>query len=250
MQKHFVLLLFVSMSFKIFAQSMDELVKQADALEKQMKEQESYAKFKEIVKSQPQHLYALNKCSELASRIGRMQSTKEKQADFYKAAKIYAERALKVNPKDSDANMVMSLAYGRMALLLSGKEKIAYVRDIKVYAERAVAYNSKNFKALHVLGKWHYEVTSLNAIEKAGLKVFYGGLPKASYDSSLYFYQKAGALSPGFVLNYLEMAKVYYKMKNKTKAIELLKQTLKLPDATSEDALMKQEARELLKDWS
>jgi len=250
MLKHFVLLLFVSMSFKSFAQSVDELVKQADAFEKQMKEQEAYAKFKEIVKSHPQHLYALNKCSELASRIGRMQATKEKQADFYRAAKIYAERALKVNPKDSDANMVMSLAYGRMALLLSGKEKIAYVRDIKIYAERAVAINPNNFKALHVLGKWHYEVTNLGVMEKAGLKVFYGGLPKASFDSSLYFYKKAAALSPGFVLNYLEMAKVYYKMKNKNKAIELLKQTIKMPDTTSEDALVKKEAGELLKEWS
>lgn len=250
MLKHIVFLFFVSMSLTSLAQPVEELVKQADALEKQMKEQEAYVKFKEIVRLHPQHLYALNKCSELASRIGRMQTTKEKQADFYKAAKIYAERALKVNPKDSDANMVMSLAYGRMALLLSGKDKIQYVRDIKTYAERAVAYNAKNFKALHVLGKWHYEVSSLNAVEKGALKVFYGGLPKATYDSSLYFYQRAGALSPGFVLNYLEMAKVYYKQKNKTKAIELLRQAIKLPDTTSEDALVKKEAGELLKDWN
>lgn len=250
MLKHFVLFLCIAISIQSIAQPVEELVKQADALEKEMKETEAYAKFKEIVRQHPQHLYALNKCSELASRIGRMQNTKEKQADFYRAAKIYAERSLKVNPKDSDANMVMSLAYGRMALLLSGKEKVAYVRDIKIYAERAVAYNPKNFKALHVLGKWHYEVTSLNAVEKAGLKVFFGGLPKASYDSSLYFYQRAGALSPGFVLNYLEMAKVYYKQKNKTRAIELLKQAMKLPDATSEDALVKKEAGELLKEWN
>lgn len=250
MLKHFVLFISITVSVQSIAQPVEELVKQADALEKQMKEPEAYAKFKEIVRLHPQYLYALNKCSELASRIGRMQNTKEKQADFYKAAKIYAERALKVNPKDSDANMVMSLAYGRMALLLNGKEKIQYVRDIKTYAERALAYNSKNFKALHVLGKWHYEVSSLNAVEKGALKLFYGGLPKATYDSSLYFYQRAGALSPGFVLNYLEMAKVYYKQKNKTRAIELLKQAIKLPDATSEDALVKKEAGELLKEWN
>jgi tetratricopeptide (TPR) repeat protein len=250
MLKHFVLFLCITVSIQSIAQPVEELVKQADALEKEMKEPEAYAKFKEIVRQHPQHLYALNKCSELASRIGRMQNTKEKQADFYRAAKIYAERALKVNPKDSDANMVMSLAYGRMALLLSGKEKIQYVRDIKLYAERALAYNPKNFKALHVMGKWHYEVSSLNAVEKGALKVFFGGLPKATYDSSLYFYQRAGALSPGFVLNYLEMAKVYYKQKNKARAIELLKQAMKLPDATSEDELVKKEAGELLKEWN
>lgn len=250
MFKHFVLLLTFFVMGNTYAQSVEQMVKQADLLETQMKEPEAYAKFKEIVRLQPNHLYSLVKCSELASRIGRMQTTKERQLDFYNAAKIYAERAMKVNPNNSDANMVMSLAYGRLALLKSGKEKVAYVREIKNYAERSVAFNPQNFKALHVLGKWHYEVMSLNAVEKTALKMFFGGLPKASFDSSLYYYKKAGTLSEGFVLNFLEMGKVYYKLKNKTKAVECLKQAINLPDATSEDKLVKKEAGELLKEWS
>jgi tetratricopeptide (TPR) repeat protein len=250
MLKHLFLFLNLLLTSASFSQTAEQLVKQADLLEKQMKETEAYAKFKEVLKQQPNHLYALVKCSELASRIGKLQTTKQRQQDFYNAAKIYAERAMKVNPNDSDANMVLSVAYGRMALLQSGKEKVAFVREIKNYAERAVTINPNNFKALHVLGKWHYEITNLGVMEKAGLKVFFGGLPKASFDSSLYFYKKAAVLSPGFVLNYLEMAKVYYKTKNKKMAIECLKKALNLPDATSEDKLVKEEAGELLKDWS
>lgn len=250
MRKHLLLFLGLFIAFIGRSQNVEELIKQADLLEKQMKETEAYAKFKEVVKHQPQHLYALIHCSELASRIGRIQTTKEKQVDFYKAAKIYAERALRVNSKDSDANMVMAVAFGRLSLMQSGKEKIAFVKEIKNFAEKAVAINPKNFKALHVLGKWHYEVSNLNAVEKTALKMFYGGLPKASFDSSLFFYQKAAALSPTFVLNYLEMAKVLYKLKKKEKAVEFLKHTIKLPDATSEDVLIKSEAKELLAKWS
>lgn len=250
MLRYSFVLFFLQIIIHAPAQTVEQIIKQADLLEKQMKETDAYVKFKEAVKQQPNHLYALIKCSEMASRIGRLQTTKERQQDFYHAAKIYAERAIKVNPNDSDANMVLSLAYGRMALLQSGKEKIAFVRQIKNYADKAVAINPQNFKALHVLGKWHYEVTNLNVMEKAGLKMFFGGLPKASFDSSLYFYKKAAALSPGFVLNYLEMAKVYYKLKNKKTAIECLKKVLSLPDTTSEDKMVKAEAGELLKDWS
>ena len=250
MQKYLLLLVGLFIAFIGRSQNVEELIKQADLLEKQMKETEAYAKFKEVVKNQPQHLYALIHCSELASRIGRIQTTKEKQVDFYKAAKIYAERALRVNPKDSDANMVMAVAFGRLSLMQSGKEKIAFVKEIKNFAEKAVAINPKNFKALHVLGKWHYEVSNLNTVEKTALKMFYGGLPKASFDSSLFYYQKAAALSPSFVLNYLEMAKVFYKLKKKEKAVEFLKHTIKLPDATSEDVLIKSEAKELLVKWS
>jgi tetratricopeptide (TPR) repeat protein len=249
MKKHLFLYLYLLLAFTSFSQTTDMLIKQADLLEKQMKETEAYAKFKDVLKQHPNHLYALVKCSELASRIGRIQSNAGRQLDFYNAAKIYAERAIKVNPNDSDANMVMSLAYGRLALLKSGKEKVAYVREIKNYADRSFAINPNNFKTVHVLGKWHYEVTNLNIVEKAGLKVFYGGLPKASFDSSLYFYKKAAVLSPEFVLNYLEMGKVYYKMKNKAKAVECLKKALNLPDATSEDKIVKQETRARLKEW-
>ena len=183
MQKFaFVLIIFFIYSGYVQSQSVDELVKQGDLLEKQFKEEEAYQKFKEVIKQQPHHLYALTRCSELASRIGRRQPTKEKQMDFYTAAKIYAERALKINPKDSEANVVMALAYARMSLLKSGKEKVAYVREIKTYSERAVASNPDNFKALFLIARWHYEVSNLSGVEKAAVKIFFGGLQKNSLD--------------------------------------------------------------------
>ncbi len=232
-----------------FAQSVDELVKQGDQLEKQLKEEEAYLKFKEVIKQQPTHLHALTRCSELASRIGRRQSTKEKQMDFYKAAKIYAERALRVNPKDSDANVAMSFAYARMSLLKSGKEKVEYVREIKNYADRALVHNPQNFKALFVIARWHYEVSNLNGMEKAAVKVFFGGLQKNSLDSAVYYYEKVKALSPEFVLNYLELAKAYHRNNKKAKAIETLNHLLRLPNTATDDPTIKSEAKQLLSSW-
>jgi tetratricopeptide (TPR) repeat protein len=231
------------------AQSVEELVRQGDMLERQLKEEEAYQKFKEVIKQQPTHLHGLTRCSELASRIGRRQSTKEKQMDFYKAAKIYAERALRVNPKDSDANVAMSFAYARMSLLKSGKEKVEYVREIKNYADRALVHNPQNFKALFVIARWHYEVSNLNGMEKAAVKVFFGGLQKNSLDSAVYYYEKVKALSPEFVLNYLELAKAYHRNNKKTKAIETLNHLLRLPNTAADDPTIKSEAKQLLSTW-
>jgi len=232
-----------------FAQPVEELVKQGDMLERQLKEEEAYQKFKEVIKQQPTHLHALTRCSELASRIGRRQSTKEKQMDFYKAGKIYAERALRVNPKDSDANVAMSFAYARMSLLKNGKEKVEYVREIKNYADRALVYNPKNFKALFVIARWHYEVSNLNGVEKAAVKVFFGGLQKNSLDSAVYYYEKVKVLSPEFVLNYLELAKAYHRNNKKAKAIETLNHLLRLPNIAADDPTIKTEAKQLLSTW-
>jgi tetratricopeptide (TPR) repeat protein len=242
----FSLLFFSGVSF---AQTVEELVKQGDLLEKQLKEEEAYQKFKEIIKQQPAHLHALTRCSELASRIGRRQPTKEKQMDFYTAAKIYAERALKVNPKDSEANVAMSFAYARMSLLKSGKEKVEYVREIKNYADRALTYNPQNFKALFVIARWHYEVSNLNAMERAAVKVFFGGLQKNSLDSAVYYYEKVKVISPDFVLNYLELAKAYHRNNKKAKAIETLNHLMRLPNTAADDPTIKAEAKQLLSTW-
>ncbi|RXK58038.1 hypothetical protein ESA94_18670 [Lacibacter luteus] len=250
MRSFFLILFFIAgITVVANAQTADELVKQADLLEKQLKEEEAYQKFKEAIKLNPVHLHALVRCSELASRIGRRQTTKEKQMDFYQAAKIYAERALKVNPKDSEANVVMSLAYARMSLLKSGKEKVEYVREIKNYADKALANNPNNFKALFVIARWHFEVSNLNAVEKAAVKVFYGGLQKNSLDSAIYYYERVKTLSPNFVLNYLELAKAYNRAGKKEKAVEYLNHLLKLPNTAADDPTIKAEARQLLKNW-
>jgi tetratricopeptide (TPR) repeat protein len=231
------------------AQSIEALILQGDLLEKQMREEEAYQRFKEVVKLQPRNLYALIRCSELASRIGKRQPKEERQYDYYNAARIYAERAIKENPFDSEANMVMAVAFGRMALMKNGKDKVSSVRDIKTFAERSLQYNPKNFKAMHVLGKWHYEVSNLTAIERGAARILFGGLPKASFDSSIYFYEKARVLSPGFILNYLELAKAYEKNNKRTKAIELLKYIRRLPNTIYDDAIIKSEAAQLLEKW-
>lgn len=248
--RFFLVLFFIAgLTFATTAQTADDLVKQGDLLEKQLKEDEAYQKFKEAIKLNPVHVHALVRCSELASRIGRRQATKEKQMDFYQAAKIYAERALKINPRDSEANVVMSLAYARMSLLKSGKEKVEYVREIKNYADRALVSNPNNFKALFVIARWHFEVSNLNAMEKAAVKVFFGGLQKNSLDSAIHYYEKVKAISPNFVLNYLELAKAYNRAGKKEKAVEALNHLLKMPNTAADDPTVKAEARELLKSW-
>jgi tetratricopeptide (TPR) repeat protein len=223
------------------AQDVTALIKEAERLESIPNELAAFLKFKEVLKAQPANLHALTKCSELCSRIGKRQPTKAAMYDYYNGAKIYAETALKLAPANSEANCVMAIAMGRVALSKSGKEKIAAAKEIKRYAELAIQYNPNNFKAWHVLGKWHYEVSNLSGIES--------GVPSASLKESIQAYEKARTLDPAFVLNYLELAKAYKRKDEKDKAIELLKALLPLTNKTEDDALVKQEAKDLLKKW-
>lgn len=236
------------LSSSLFAQQdINTLIREADRLEAIPNEKAAFTKFKEALKVHPANIYALTKCSELCSRIGKREKTKATRDSYYEAAKIYAGTALKINPASSDANAVMAIALGRTALEKSGKEKMAAVKDIKTYGELAAKYDPHNFKAWHILGKWYYEVSNLNMFERAAAKVFYGGLPSASLKESITYYEKAKALNANFLLNYLELAKAYKRNDEDAKAINLLKIMPALANQTEDDALIKEEGRKLLK---
>lgn len=250
MKKNLCILLILLFNIISRAQDAEALIKEADQLEAALKETEAYNKFKQALKISPKNYYALWKCSELCSRIGRRQATKEKQLDFYTAGKIYAEAAIKADPDKADGYYSLAVAMGRLAMMQSGSERVKTVKAIKDNADKAIQINQNHGRAWHVLGKWHFEVSNLNAIEKAALKIIYGGLPKASIEESIKAYEKAKSLEPVFALNNLELAKAYHRNDQDEKAIELLKALPSIPEKTEDDKRIKEEGKRLLDKWA
>jgi tetratricopeptide (TPR) repeat protein len=231
------------------AQDVAALIKEGDRLENIPNEKAAFAKYKEVLKLQPINIYALNKCSELCSRIGKRQTDAKMVEDYYSAAKTYAGIALKVNPNNSESNCVMAIALGRSSLNRSGKEKINTAKEIKKYVDAAIKNDPNNFKAWHVLGRWHYEISNLNGIERTAVKLFYGGLPEASLAASIVAFEKAQSITGGFILNYFEMAKAYQKNNQTEKAISILTKMLTVANQTEDDPIIKDDGRKLIREW-
>jgi len=246
MKKFLLFIVILALGSRGVGQDVDTLLQQASALENGMKEGEALEKYKEILRIQPLQVVAMFKCSELCGSIGNREKEEAKKIDFFNASRTYAETALKIDSSNSGANAAMAIAMGRMALIKKGKEKIDFVKDIKTYSEKALAIDPNNAKALFVLGKWHYEVSNLNFVERAAIKVLYGGMPKASYDSAITYYERVKTISPWVLLNYYELAKAYVANHQSDKAIENLERMLKLPYRTEDDAKHKDQARQLL----
>lgn len=234
----------------MYAQDINALIKEGNRLEAVPDEKAAFRKFKEVLKLSATNIYALNKCSELCSRIGQRETKNTKLRDeYYLAAKIYAQTALKIDPNNSEANCVMAIALGRSSMSKSGKEKILNAREVKKYVDAALANDPKNFKAWHVLGRWQFEISNLNGLERSLVKVLYGGLPPATIKQSIIAFEKARALRPEFLLNYFEMAKAYEDNDNKARAMAYLQLMFTLPNQTEDDPNIKEMGRRLLKDW-
>jgi tetratricopeptide (TPR) repeat protein len=244
-----LLLFLLILPFENNAQDINTLLKEAQQLEHAFKEPEALQKYLDVLRHQSNNLTALIKTSELYSILGKHQSTKDKQKEYYRNARIYAQKALQVNANSSDANVVMAIAMGRMALASSGEEKIKAVKDIKTYSEKSIQLDPGNFKGYHVLAKWHYEVSDLNSVEKWLVKVAYEALPKASLDDAIKYFEKSRQLNPSFLLNYLELARAWHRKDNNKKAREFIEVMLKMPNKIGEDAGIKAKGKKLLEEY-
>ncbi len=246
MKSFLVSLILIPVFFTSAAQNIDALIKEADRLEALPNEQAALSKFKEALQLKPSNLHALSKSSELCSRIGQRQNNTALRDDYYNAAIIYATAALKIDSTNSDANTSMAIMLGRSTLTKSGKEKVILAKDLKKYVEAAIKSNPLNFLAWHVLGRWHYEISNLNFIEKAAVNIFYGGFPPSSLKEAITAFEKAKALSPDFILNYFELAKAYYRNNQKSKAQALLTQMMLIPNHTEDDPSLKEKGKKML----
>ena len=229
------------------SQDIAVLSKEAEKLELAFREYDALQKYKEILRHQPANVPVLCRASDLCSRIGHRQTEKNKKNDYYNAARTYAEVALKLNPRSPEANFVMSVAMGRMAQISSGREKVQYVNEIKRYAENTLKYDPNSFKAYHVLGKWNFEVSNLTSIERGFARILFGGLPKASLQDAIRYYEKSKSLEPTFAINYLELAKAYHRNKEDNKARDLLKKLESIPNRIEDDVRIKKEGEDLLR---
>lgn len=243
----FFTLLFVGLNLS--AQQYEKLIQEGNALDLQLKEKEALEKFKQAVVLRPNDVYALSKCSELFSRIGARFADADTRDNYYSTAITYAEKALKIQPTSDMANVAMAIAMGKFSLTKSGKDKIKYAKQIKICVDIALKTNPANYVAWHILGRWEYEVANVSSFERIAAKVFFGSVPQGSFANAIMYFEKAKTLNPKFILNYLEMAKAYHKNDNSEKAIEYLQLIIKLPIATQDDPIYKQQAQDLLKKW-
>lgn len=228
------------------AQSVDELLAQAQLLEKQMKEVEALNKYKEVLQVSAGHVYAQSHASLICSREGQRQKEKTAKQEFFNEAKIFAYEALKVEPENAEANYAMAVALNHIALISGAKEKVAAFKEVKKYADLALKFNPEFGEVYHLLGRWNYELSNLSTIEKAAAKVLFGGVPPGSIEAAIADYEKCRQLKPSYILNYYDLAKVYKETNQETQSFEVLNKAMKLRPIYQDDPGIKAECKKML----
>lgn len=246
MKKILFLILVLSSTSISFAQTAADYVAKAEKEIQNMNEKQALLYYKKATELDGKNVDALCGTSFMMSRIGNREKNENLKKSFFRSAKAIGEKALALNPKSAEANFVMAVAMGRMALISGSKEKVAASRDIKKYAERAVKLDPKHAMAWSVLGRYNMGVANLNFAEKGAANLLFGGLPEGDLKTAISCFEKSRSLDPSYIANYSELGEAYKQSGNKTLAKSILQKGLSLPNQIEDDASLKVVMKSLL----
>lgn len=245
--KSFFISFFISISLISSAQETALLFKEAKNFELEFKEPEALNIYKQIITNEPNNYLALQKTVELTCNVGARKKSNTDKRLFYESALAYAKRAIKVDSMNANSYYLLALVSGKLTEVEDeNKKRVALVNDIKTLADKALAINPNHGLANFIVGKWHYEMVTLNWFKKLAVKTLYGGLPEPSIEESIKYLEKCKRLEPYFVLNYLTLAQAYEENNNVVKKIEVLKQLVRLPKRTFDDITYIEKGKKML----
>lgn len=230
----------------VYAQDVNAIIADAEKSERDLKEAEALNKYKEVLTIQPANVKALWKAAELTGRIGNRLKKEDQRISHMQQAKQYAEAALKADHNSADANYAIAATAMRYAAITKGKERAGFLREMKYYADSALMINPAHARALYVLGKWNFDIVTMGVGDKAAAKVLFGGMPRASLEDAIIYFEKARAADIFLMIDYLDLAKAYIKFHQTDKAIDVLNKMAKLPPRTEDDPGYKAEGKTLL----
>jgi tetratricopeptide (TPR) repeat protein len=211
------------------AGTADTLVSQALAAEAHFDTKTALNLFLKADAARPNDPFILEKISRQYS--DSISDTADPDEEKHRAEKAvaYAQRAVALEP-NSPVNLTsLAVSYGKLSLRSNTRTEIAYSRLVKDYAERALALDPNYDWAYHVLGRWNYEVASLDPTERFFAKLVYGGLPPASTGEAVNLLRRAVKLAPQIPAHHVELGFAYLADQQPALARVEFEQALRLP---------------------
>jgi tetratricopeptide (TPR) repeat protein len=158
----------------------------------------------------------------------------------------YGKRAAALAPNNSEAQLSPAITYGKMLPLQSSKDQVTASPLIKAAADKAIKLDPLNDVAWHVLGRWHQAVANVGSIKRALGGLLYGKLPTTTNEAAVDCFDKAIAINPNRLRNYIELGRTYTQMGKNAEARLFTEKGLAMPNTEHDDPELKQRGRDTL----
>lgn len=177
-------------------------------------------------------------------------SLKQQRDSLYAQGRVWAEEAIRADSTNANAHFSLALVLGRLSRTRGGKERVRFAKIIYDEAALALQLDPKHDAAAHILGMWHAEVKRLSGLTRFFAKTLFGAgfMDRASWDSSLFYMQRAVELNPQYIYHHLELAGVYVDLDQDDKAEAQLQEVPQLPTTDPMDHYYREVAAKALAD--
>ncbi len=161
-------------------------------------------------------------------------------------ALTYGLRAAALAPNDSEAQLSPAITYGKMLPLQGSQQQVDASPRIKAGADKAIHLDPRNDVAWHVLGRWHQALANVSGLKRALGGLIYGKLPTTTNEAAVACFDKAIAINPSRLRNYIELGRTYAQMGQNAEARLFIAKGLAMPNTEHDDPELKQRGRDSL----
>ena len=228
------------------AQTVSEMMQNGDVFDVKFKPAEALRYYLPAEKLEPTNVGLLVRIARQYRHLMSDATTGAEKLRIGGIALDYGERAAKLGPNDSDAQISTAITYGRMLPYQGNKEQVAATPLIKAAADRAIALNPRNDVAWHVLGRWHQVLANVGMIKHLLGGLIYGKLPTTTNEAAIQCFERAIAINPRRPRHFIELGRTYAQMGQNAEARKYIEKGLTMTDLDKDDAEIKQRGREEL----
>ena len=230
-----------------FGAPADELVKQGDVYDLKFNPTQALKFYLPAEKMEPENAGILLRIARQYRHEMADATAMNEKIRLSGLALGYAERAVVLAPKDSEAHLSIAICHAKSIDLYCSREKMKALRQVKISADKAIALDSGNHLAWYILGRWHQRVADIGSFKRVVAEIAYGDLPKATFEDAVKCFCKAIRLSPNRSVYLMDLGITYAMMGNNGVAKKYLEQGLALPSAGKDDPTTKKRGEETLK---
>ncbi len=156
----------------------------------------------------------------------------------------FAQSALAADSGSSWAHGYYGILIGRVGEIEGTKQKITNSYAVRDHTMRAIALDPGYDGWQHVMGRWHFALSDLSWIERTVASIVYETPPEASFEEAEQYFVKASKLAPDDIRHFLWLGKTRLELGKDARAS--LEQALALAAKSDSDAILQEEARDLL----
>jgi tetratricopeptide (TPR) repeat protein len=239
-------LLLASSAASLRAESTEDILKQANTFDVQLRASEALQLYQQAEKQDPKNADILVRIARQYRHLMADADSKNEKLRLGNLALEYGRRAASLAPKNSDAQLSTAISQGKMLSLLSSRDQLEASRQIKAAADKAIRLNPNNDLAWHIEGRWNRVLADINPIKRAIAAMIYDKVNDASNEDAVVCFQKAIRINPNRCMHYIELGRAYSQMGKTDEARLYLKKGLAMPSLEKDDPECKAMGREVL----